>query len=91
MKGPGWTDGEDELVRALPPADAARRTGRTLAAVYARRFALGCAGRHLWTPDEDQLARTLPAAEAARRTGRTIEAVNRRRRVLRRAAGLEGQ
>jgi hypothetical protein len=36
-----WTEAEDELVRTLPPAEAARRTGRTLAAVYVRRGALG--------------------------------------------------
>jgi hypothetical protein len=35
-----WTDIEDGLVRTLPPAEAARRTGRTVQAVYARRSAL---------------------------------------------------
>jgi hypothetical protein len=48
-RGPGrvpWTPAEDELVRTLPPAEAAERTGRTLAAVYRRRFALGVARRY---------------------------------------------
>jgi hypothetical protein len=36
-----WTPEEDELVRTLPPAEAARRTGRSLAAVYQRRHVLG--------------------------------------------------
>jgi hypothetical protein len=36
-----WTPGEDELVRTLPPAEAARRTGRSLLAVYARCNELG--------------------------------------------------
>jgi hypothetical protein len=36
-----WTAREDELVRGLPPAEAARRTGRSLRAVYQRRFVLG--------------------------------------------------
>ena len=36
-----WTPEEDELVRALPPAEAAARTGRTLPAVYQRRHDLG--------------------------------------------------
>jgi hypothetical protein len=36
-----WTPAEDERVRALPPAEAAERTGRTLPAVYQRRYHLG--------------------------------------------------
>lgn len=32
-----WTAEEDALVRALPPAEAARRTGRTSWAVALRR------------------------------------------------------
>jgi hypothetical protein len=36
-----WTEQEDELVRSLPAAEAARRTGRTLGAVWARRRVLG--------------------------------------------------
>jgi hypothetical protein len=39
--GPPWTVEEDEAVRTLPPQEAARRTGRTLRAVYARRRQLG--------------------------------------------------
>jgi hypothetical protein len=35
-----WSEAEDSLVRTLAPAQAARRTGRTLRAVYARRFKL---------------------------------------------------
>jgi hypothetical protein len=39
--GPGaWTAEEDELARTLPPAEAARRTGRPLTAVYRRRYRL---------------------------------------------------
>jgi hypothetical protein len=37
----GWTGEEDDLVSTLPAAEAARRTGRTLAAVYDRRSLLG--------------------------------------------------
>ena len=36
-----WTAGEDEVVRRLTPAEAARRTGRTTSAVYKRRHRLG--------------------------------------------------
>jgi hypothetical protein len=39
-----WTPEEDELVRALPAAEAARRTRRTLRAVHDRRAALGLTG-----------------------------------------------
>ena len=35
-----WTAREDALVRVLPPAEAARRTGRPLPTVYARRRTL---------------------------------------------------
>jgi hypothetical protein len=36
-----WTPWENELVRALPPEEAARRTGRNLLAVHVRRHELG--------------------------------------------------
>jgi hypothetical protein len=43
---PPWSAEEDDLVDRLPPAEAARRTGRTLNAVYSRRSLLGLgAGR----------------------------------------------
>jgi hypothetical protein len=40
-----WTAGEDALVRALRPAEAAKRTGRALGAVYQRRWVLGLCRR----------------------------------------------
>jgi hypothetical protein len=36
-----WAPEEDALVRSLPAAEAARRTGRTLGAVWSRRRVLG--------------------------------------------------
>jgi hypothetical protein len=39
--GRPWTPQEDEAARTLPAPEAARRTGRTLAAVYGRRVKLG--------------------------------------------------
>jgi hypothetical protein len=39
-----WTPEEDELVRSLPAAEAARRTRRTLPAVHDRRAVLGLTG-----------------------------------------------
>jgi hypothetical protein len=44
----GWTPTEDEPLRALPPAEAARRTGRNLAAVYQRRHVLGIGPVRRW-------------------------------------------
>jgi len=38
---PPWSAKQDDLVRRLSPAEAARRTGRTLCAVYSRRSMLG--------------------------------------------------
>jgi hypothetical protein len=40
-----WTPEEDELVRNLPPKQAAGQTGRSLEAVYHRRRQLGMTGR----------------------------------------------
>jgi hypothetical protein len=82
MGGRPWTPEEDKLVRALPPGEAARRTGRSLRAVYVRRSGLGLCAAPRWTQEEDDLVRTLRAEEAARRTGRSLEAVYNRRRAL---------
>jgi hypothetical protein len=40
LKGRAWTAAEDEAVRTLPPAEAARQTGRPIKQVYGRRFTL---------------------------------------------------
>ena len=45
-RGRPWTSESDALVRALPAEEAARRTGRSLRAVYDRRRALGVARRN---------------------------------------------
>jgi hypothetical protein len=42
--GRPWTPEEDRAARALPPAEAARRTGRSLGAVYSRRAVLRASG-----------------------------------------------
>jgi hypothetical protein len=41
FQGPWWTTEEDDLVKRLSPAEAARQTGRTLVAVSKRRRVLG--------------------------------------------------
>jgi hypothetical protein len=43
--GVAWTDDADELVRTLPPAEVARRTGHTVPAVWTRRWELGATRR----------------------------------------------
>jgi hypothetical protein len=35
-----WTDAEDELVRSLPPQEAAQRTGRPIQVIWGRRYVL---------------------------------------------------
>jgi hypothetical protein len=39
--GEPWEAWEDELLRTLPPAEVAKRTGRTLSAALSRRHVLG--------------------------------------------------
>jgi len=41
---PRWSAQQDDLVRRLSPAEAARLTGRTITAVYSRRSLLGLKG-----------------------------------------------
>jgi hypothetical protein len=92
-----WRPEEDELLRALPPEEAARRTGRSLRAVYRRRHQLGLPGLRTgprpraWTGKEDKLVRALPAAAVAQRTGRSLSAVYARRRELGMGRRYRGQ
>lgn len=41
LSHPMWSDADDKLCRTLPPASVAARTGRTIKAVYDRRWVLG--------------------------------------------------
>ena len=78
--GVPWSGEEDKAVRKLSPAEAAKKTGRTLTAVYDRRKRLGVvAERGLpWSPDHDELLKSLTVEEAMKATGRTRYAVMRR-------------
>jgi hypothetical protein len=89
-----WGPEELALVGALPDAEVARRTGRTLNAVRVKRKLLGRPNpeyphyRHLpWTPEDDEAALSLPAAEVAARTGHTPGAVQTRKYKLRKRSG----
>jgi hypothetical protein len=88
--GRPWTAAEDELVRALPPAEAAAQTGRTAGSVYGRRRRLKLPRAGAWTAEEDRLVRTLPAQEVARQTGRTLGSVHNRRWQLKQEVELDG-
>jgi hypothetical protein len=88
-----WTPADDEIVLSVSPAEATRRLGRTLHAVYGRRRKLGAAGRKRpWTAAEDRLVRRLPPDLAAAYLKRTLRSVEVRRSRLgltgRAAAGL---
>ena len=62
-----WTDADDHLVRTFPPAEAAVRTHRAVAAVYQRRYRLEAADlKRRWPEVEDRLLAKLPTDQAAR-------------------------
>jgi hypothetical protein len=83
MRGRPWTPADDRLVLTLPPADAARRLHRTLAAVYTRRATLRPGHvRRPWTPAEDRLVMRMPPPVASRYIGRSEWAIRQRRRKL---------
>jgi hypothetical protein len=76
-----WTAAEERIVRKLPPRNAARKLGRTLAAVMYRRnkLGLGRSWRH-WTAAEDRIVSKLtPVAAAKRLPRRTLHAIRTRR------------
>jgi hypothetical protein len=78
-----WSPADDQLVLTLPPAEAARRLGRSLPAVYIRRAKLRPGnGRRPWTPAEDRLLMRLPADVAVRYLKRPRAAIDQRRRKL---------
>lgn len=85
-----WSARDDGWLRTLPAAEVAKRTGRTMKAVWSRRRILGLpdgrAGRKLptwfpgkWTAEEDELVRSLSVEAAVRKTRRTLTAVYSRR------------
>ena len=74
-----WTPAEDEIVRTLPPREAARRLGRTVPAVCTRRCKLGIApDLRRWTPAEDALIAKMPLEQAARYLHRSPESIRQR-------------
>jgi len=64
-------------------AQVARRLGRSVTSVKARRLRLGIASsRQRWTPEQDELLSKYPDKTLARRLGRTVKEVQARRERL---------
>ena len=64
-------------------AQVARRLGRSVTSVKARRLRLGIASsRHCWTLGQDALLGKFPDETLARRLGCTVKAVQARRERL---------
>jgi len=83
MRGRPSTDAADRLAMTLPPAEAARRTGRSAEAVYQRRHHLRRGpGKRPWTEAEDRLLMRLPFDVAVRYIKRSPWAIDQRRRKL---------
>jgi len=90
--GRPWSKEEDQVLRTMRPKYAAKKTGRTLAAVLGRRNKLKLPDGRVnngtspradgWTLEEDKVVRTLRAKDAAARTSRSLEAVYSRRHDL---------
>jgi hypothetical protein len=60
-----WTVEQDELVRTLPPAEVARRTGRPARAVYRRRRRLRLQDAPKeQTPNQQEFLHSCPARRA---------------------------
>ena len=64
-------------------AQVARRTGRSVTSVKARRLRLGIASsRHRWAPEQDVLLGKFTDQILARRLGCTVKAIQARREAL---------
>jgi len=81
--GKAWTKEEDALLGAIPDELLARKYGRTVEAVRARRHLRRIPlPRREWRPEDDKILGTRPDAEIAERLGRVISAITYRRRQL---------
>ena len=79
---PWWAE-EIAMLGKASDAQVARRLGRSVTSVKARRLRLGIASsRHRWTPEQDALLGKFPDETLARRLGCTVKAVQARRERL---------
>ena len=85
-KGHAWTDAEDDLVRTLPPTQAAQAIGVSGTTITRRRAHLGVgqvrAVTFPWTPELDAILVANGIEDAMRLTGATKSAVEWRRKQL---------
>lgn len=92
-KGHVWTEAEDELVRTLPPAEAAQAVGVSGTTITRRRAHLGVSQVRTvafpWTPELDAIVATTGIDDAVRLTGASKSAVEWRRKQLRKAGVVE--
>ena len=78
-----WSAAEERWLGRQPDEEVARRLGRSIIAVKARRWHLGITSSPpRWTKEEDRLLGRRPDAEVARRLGRSVAGVQGRRLKL---------
>jgi hypothetical protein len=74
-----WTAEHDRIVLAYPAPEAAKRLGRTIGAVYQRRYLLEADRlKRPWTEAEERLIVRLPLAQAIAYTKRSADAIRQR-------------
>ena len=74
-----WSEKQDRIVREFPPPEAARLLGRSVGAVYQRRYVLEAENiKRPWTEAEDRLIAKLPFGQAVAYTKRTEDAGRQR-------------
>ncbi|MBB1511991.1 hypothetical protein H5399_05150 [Tessaracoccus sp. MC1627] len=92
-QGRTWTEAEDDLVRTLPPSQAARAVGVSPTTITRRRAHLGVAqarGKNFeWTPEQDAILAARSIDDAMRLTGASKSAVEWRRKQLRKSGAIE--
>jgi hypothetical protein len=78
-----WTADEEKLLGSMADESLAKKLGRTVKGVEARRIGRRIpkfAGRrHYWKPEDDKLLGVLPDEEVAKRLGATVVSVQVRR------------
>jgi hypothetical protein len=73
-----WLEADDEKVRTLAPEEAAKATGRTIAAVHQRRYLLGVSKptpMRPWTKRDRDIAKSMAPALAAKKIRRSVDSI----------------
>lgn len=77
-----WSEEEDALLGTMPDKPLAKKLGRSVEAVCARRHEKRISLRRKWRPDEERRLGTLPDAQVAKLLQRDQASVTERRRRL---------